>query len=60
MTQHIPKGTMCQGCAKLNQNCATLDFSVMQKIKTYADGVAAVKCSEFLKAARPALGKTKK
>ena len=44
---HIPKGSMCQGCGKLKQDCSTLDFAAMPKIKKYPDGVVAVKCAEF-------------
>ena len=44
---HIPKGGMCQGCSKLMQECSTLDFAAMSKIKKYPDGVVAVKCAAF-------------
>ena len=44
---HIPKGSMCQGCGKLKQDCSTLDFAAMPKIKKYPDGVVAVKCAAF-------------
>ena len=44
---HIPKGSMCQGCCKLKQDCSRLNFAVMPKIKKYPDGVVAVKCAAF-------------
>ena len=43
----IPKGSMCQGCGKLKQDCSALDFAAMPKIKKCPDGVAAVKCAAF-------------
>ena len=55
---HIPKGSMCQGCSKLKQDCSHLEFANMQKIKDYKDGVSAVKCTEFepVKAKNPLRG----
>lgn len=44
---HIHKGSMCQGCCKLKQDCSHLDFANMPKIKNYPDGVVAVKCAAF-------------
>lgn len=45
--QIIPKGSMCQGCSKLKQDCSHLNFANMPKIKKYPDGVVAVKCTAF-------------
>jgi len=45
MTQHQPKGSMCQTCFGGSRTCATLPFASMPVIKAYPDGVKAVKCS---------------
>ena len=45
----IPKGSMCQGCGKLKQDCSTLDFAAMPKIKKYPDGVVAVNCADLIR-----------
>jgi len=45
MTQHQPKGSMCQTCCGGSRACATLPFASMPVIKAYPDGVKAVKCS---------------
>lgn len=44
-TTHQPKGSMCTNCGKGGEHCKALPFSTMPVIKTYPDGVKAVKCS---------------
>lgn len=44
MTQHQPKGSMCQTCCGGSLACATLPFASMPVIKAYPDGAEAVKC----------------
>lgn len=51
MTQHQPKGSMCQTCSGSSRACATLPFASMPVIKAYPDGVKAVKCSAHQPAA---------
>lgn len=51
MTQHQPKGSMCQTCSGGSRACATLPFASMPVIKAYPDGVKAVKCSAHQPAA---------
>jgi len=45
MTQHQPKGSMCQTCYGGSRACSTLPFASIPVIKAYPDGVKAVKCS---------------
>ena len=52
MTQHQPKGSMCQTCCSGSRACAALPFASMPVIKAYPDGVLAVKCSAHQPAAR--------
>lgn len=52
MTKHQPKGSMCQTCSGGSRACATLPFASMPVIKTYPDGVLAVKCSAHQPAVR--------
>ncbi len=51
MTQHQPKGSMCQTCCGGSRACAMLPFASMSVIKAYPDGVLAVKCSAHKPAA---------
>lgn len=44
---HQPKGGMCVNCAQANKDCSSKDFASMKPIKTYPDGVKAVKCVDF-------------
>lgn len=55
MTHHQPKGSMCQTCCGGSRACATLPFSSMLVIKSYPDGVKAVKCSAHQPTARAPL-----
>ena len=50
-TSHQPKGSMCTTCTNGSEACAALPFEAMQVIKTYPDGVKAVKCSSHEPAA---------
>lgn len=52
MTQHQPKGSMCQTCCGGSRACAALPFASMPVIKAYPDGVLAVKCSAHQPTAR--------
>lgn len=52
MTQHQPKGSMCQTCCGGGRACAALPFASMPVIKAYPDGVQAVKCSAHHPASR--------
>jgi len=52
MTQHQPKGSMCQTCCGGSRACAALPFASMPVIKAYPDGVQAVKCSAHHPASR--------
>ena len=52
MTQHQPKGSMCQTCCGSSSACATLPFASMPVINSYPDGVQAVTCSAHQPAAR--------
>lgn len=47
---HIPKGSMCMACAAPSGECKKLPFDTMPVIKTYPDGVKAVRCTGFVKA----------
>lgn len=42
---HQPKGSMCISCGNANASCASRPFASMPVIKTYPDGVKAVKCT---------------
>ena len=55
MTHHQPKGSMCQTCCGGSRACDTLPFSSMPVIKSYPDGVKAVKCSAHQPTARAPL-----
>lgn len=46
---HIPKGSMCMACARRAPECAKLPFHTMPVIKTYPDGIKAVRCAQFQK-----------
>lgn len=46
----IPKGGMCMSCTQADKDCSGKDFSSMQPIKIYPDGVKAVKCVDFERA----------
>lgn len=50
--QFIPKGSLCAACQSPSTTCAKLDFKAMPVIKTYSDGVKAVKCSGFSNTAK--------
>lgn len=52
MTHHQPKGSMCQTCCSGSSACAALPFASMPVIKSYPDGVQAVRCSAHQPAAR--------
>lgn len=52
MTQHQPKGSMCQICCGGSGACCTRPFSSMPVIKSYPGGVQAVNCSAYQPAAR--------
>ena len=49
LTKHIPKGGLCRTCKHKARDCSGLAFDQMRVIKTYSDGVKAVKCAEHLK-----------
>lgn len=44
-TTHQPKGSMCSNCGNASAQCKALPFASMPVVKTYTDGVKAVKCS---------------
>lgn len=49
MITHVPKGSMCASCAKIDsRKCRELRFESMPVIKKHPDGVVTVKCSEFV------------
>lgn len=49
MPEYIPRGGLCMNCANFRRDCSRLDFTKMQVIKIYSDGVKAVKCTEYHK-----------
>jgi hypothetical protein len=48
--KHQPKGGMCVTCADSLRDCSGLLFSEMKPIKTYSDGVIAVRCTSHVRA----------
>lgn len=55
MTQHQRKGSMRQTCCVDTLACATRPFASMAVIKSYPEGVQAVKCSAHQPAAPRAI-----
>ena len=45
-TRHQPKGGMCAGCNKQNQDCSSLPFHAMPVIDKDGD-TKIVRCTEF-------------
>lgn len=47
--RYFPKGGMCKSCAKINNDCSSLDFKTMHVIDKDRAGNRFVRCSSFIR-----------